>query len=373
MYRKRNGNEYYDTNTYKTDSSGNEIYATLKNGSKIYLQIGGLDVMAKMKNSQGKMVPYFALDEFNHPICPRLEQNMMYLKLNVPYPSNAKSKQLYPKLNNKEYYIGTNQQCIYALDEYGEEYYAKNNNIEYYAFYKNANKEFVEYTRVNKNNENTYIKEENNFLYPFNLKTLQPIYPTDRNKNQYYLKLTNNKECFAVKNNTPFYAKDKNGNDILPYDFTGFTYYIFYILNEKKHEVYPKRDKDEYYLDYNYEEKYAKKAGDEYYATKKNKCNFFAKHYHIQFYAKTAKDVEIYPSDEHGNNFYKKIRNKEIIAKNLKYRQGFFAKDHNDNEIYPKSFENEKEESPPIVEIKKNYDFAEPTLNDIITHEASAK
>lgn len=372
MYKKRNGNEYYDTNAYKTDSYGNEVYATLKNRSKIYLQIEGLDIMAKIKNSEGKMVPYFALDEFNHPICPRLKHNMMYLELDIPYPRNFKSKELYPKLNNKEYYIGINKQCHYALNEHGEEYYAKNNNIKYYAFYENADGEFIEFPKQNKTHEDIYIIEENNFLYPFNLNKLQPIYPTDKQSKEYYLRL-NDKECFAIRNSTPFYAKDKDGRDILPHDSTGFTYYIFYMLNNKKYEVYPKINEDEYYVNHNYIEIYAKKDKDDYYATKKNKCNFFAKHYHLQFYAKTGKNVEIYPSNNHGDNFYKKIGKKEMIAKDLNNGKGFFARDCNQNEIYPKSFENEKEESPPIVEVKKNYDFIEPTLNDIITHEASAK
>lgn len=380
MYPKRNGDEYYDTTSYKTDSSGDEIYATLKNGSQKYLQINELDIMAQKRNETGERVPYFAVDEFKHPICPRLERNIMYLELNIPYPrkfqsypNNFQYIELYPKLNNKEYYIGKNGQCQYATNENQEEYYATNVNKMYYAFQRNTIGEFIEFPRVDKNAKEVYIVENDQFLYPFNLSNLQPKYPKDLRRNEYYLRLKN-MDCFAIRNNKPFYAKNRNGHDIFPNDTKRKQYYIFYILDGKKYEVYPKRNKDQYYLDQNSLKIYAKKDNDEYYAKKENDDEYFADEHAIPYYAKNSDYVEVYPSNSRKDNFYKIIRKKEILALDKKTRQSFYAKDFAQNEFYPKSFEDErKPESPPKVKVKKNYEFIDPTLTDIITHEASVK
>lgn len=371
MYPKLNGNQYYDKNVYETDSSGNEIYAQLKNGSEIYLQINGLDIMAKRINSKREKVPYFALDKFKHPICPLLKRNMMYLELNIPYPQNTQSKELYPKLNNKEYYIGTNSICRYAINQHFEEYYATNQNKMYYAFKINENQDFIEFPRINKQNEPTFIWEEDNLLYPFNLNTLKPLYPRDSALNEFYLK-KNGKDCFAIRDNKPFYAKDNKRHDILPNDANYIPYYIFYMLNEKKYEVYPRRDNKDYYKDVNYFEMYAKKDKDEYYAKRENNDDYFALKTGFPFYASNGNKVEIYPSTHNGNNFYLKLQKQEKIAINKRNKKGYYAKNFAEEEFYPKSFEDEKIKNIPQVQVKKNYEFIEPSLTDIIAHEATS-
>lgn len=373
MYPKINGDEIYDTNTYKTDFLGNEIYATLKNGSEKYLQINEFDIMAKKSNLRGEKVPYFALDKFKHPICPRLKHNMMYLELDIPYPRNSHFKELYPKLNNKEYYIGKNEKCRYAKNETQEDYYATNENKMYYAFEKDDDTgDLIEFPTLNKKGEEIYITENDLFMYPFNLTKLQPIYPIDSESNEFYYHM-NNRECFAIRNNTPYYAKNNKGHDILPFDTRYNPYYIFYILNEKKYEIYPKKNNEEYYLAVGYYEIYAKKGDDQYYAKKENDDDYFATDYQIPYYAVNHDNVEIYPSNNLNNNFYKIHKKIEILACDNKTRQGYFAKDFYKNEFYPKSFQDEKMENVPKVEVKKNYDFIEPSLTDITTHEASVK
>lgn len=371
MYPKINGDEYYNTNTYKIDSDGKEVYASLKNGSEKYLQFKGLDIMAKKFNLKREWVPYFAMDQFKHPICPRLETNMMYLELDIPYPKNSKDKQLYPKLNDKEYYIGKNRECQYALDEYQEQYYALNGNDMYYAFHFNDSGEDIEFPRKNKKQEDIFIVNNYYVSYPFNLSKFQPIYPKNE-LDEYYMKV-NDIECFAIRNNKPFYAKNNQGHEILPRDSKNSPYYIFYMENSKKYQVYPTINKEQYYLQNKQYKVYAKKDKDEYYAKKENKDEFFADASNEPYYAKNKNEVEIYPSKNNKNNFYKKIKEKEIVARNKRTWQGFYARDLNKNEFYPKLFYQIIEnESIPQVEVKTNYDFIEPTLTDIMTHVASA-
>lgn len=369
MYPKRHGDEYYDTNTYKVDSKGKQVYALLKNKSETYLQIEGLDIMAKQLNSKREWVPYFAMDQFNHPICPRLETNMLYLELDISYPKNSENKELYPKLNDKEYYIGKNKACQYAKEENQEQYYAQNKEEEYYAFQINESGDFIEFPRINKNNEAIYIQEKDSFSYLFNLSKFLPLYPKN-NLNEYYVKVYG-KECFAIRNNRPFYAKTGQGHDIIPRESNNLPYYIFYTDNGKKYEVYPKKNNEEYYLEYTSCKRYAKKDKDQYYAKKENQDDFLADEYTYQYYALDKDNVEIYPSKSNKNNFYKKINNKEIVAKNKNLMKGFYAKDLDKNEFYPKSFEEEMIKIEIIPEVRENYEFIEATLLDIITHEAS--
>lgn len=370
MYPKRNGDEYYDTNTYKVDSTGKQVYAVLKNKSETYLQIEGFDIMAKQLNSNREWVPYFAMDQFNHPICPRLETNMLYLELDIAYPKNSKNKELYPKLNDKEYYIGKNKACQYAKEENQEQYYARNNNEQYYAFHMNDSGDFIEFPRINKKNEAIYIQKDNYFSYPFNLSKFLPLYPKN-NLDEYYIKLYD-KECFAIRNNIPFYAKNEQGHEILPRGINKVPYYIFYTDKGKKYEIYPKKNNEQYYLDQKGYKPYAKKAEDEYYAKKENQDEYFAEEYALQYYAINKDNVEIYPSKSNKNNFYKKINEKEILAQNKNLRKGFYAKDWDKNEFYPKSFEEEIIKIENVPQVKKNYEFIEPTILDIIAHEASA-
>lgn len=367
MYpQKENGDQYYDTKSYRTDSNGNEIYARLKNNCQIYLTDEfGFDIMAKRKNAEQKVVPYFAFDEEDHPICPRLEKNMMYLELDISYPQKL-NLELYPKLNDKEYYIGQNDKCRYALSQLGYQYYARIKNKKYYAFEKNAAKDFIEFPIIAERGKKKYIIEDSNYIYPFNITKLKPLYPKDQYLNEIYLKLNNN-ECFAIKNNIPFYAKTKDGHDILPYDTKNEKYYIFSMSdNNKKIEFYPKKGKNDYYLVKDKCEIYAKKLDDEFYA-RNEKNNDGVNKADMQFYSSTRN------KDNTEENFYPKEGKREVIAKNLKTGQGYYARTFKEKEIYPKSFEVEKEKSKPKTTVRKNYNFIGPSLTDIIEHKASIK
>lgn len=377
MYPQRvNGDQYYDTNRYKKDSNGNEIYAKLKNNCQIYLEIDGLDIMAKKKIGPRRSVLYFAVDDKGHPICPRLVNDMKYIELDISYPENHIYIELYPKLNNKEYYIGLNGKCRYARNQFRIDYYAQNNYKDYYAFKINKEQDFIEFPKIAIGGQKVYIKEGTNYIYPFNITKLKPLYPKDEHLNDCYLSL-GGKECFAIRDNKPFYAKTKDGQDILPLDTDNFHYYIFSMSGNKKIEIYPIRNKKEYYIDKNNCEIYAENLDDQFYARNEKNDDYFARKSQKPYYAVNGDRVQFYPSkrnvDNTEENFYLKEGNIEVIAKKLKSGQGYYAKNSKKKEIYPKSYEVEKIKSKPKMEVKDNYNFIEPTLINIIEHEASVK
>lgn len=350
---------------YETDEFGDEIYP-VKNGDQIYIKpTNNFEIMAKKKDSNGNFTPYFARNRNNHPICPLLKDNMKYLELNIPYPKNSENnKELYPKRNEKEYYIGLNENCIYAKNEDGVDYFATYKNKSYYAFRKNKKGDVIEFPVQNKNNEFTYIIRDDIFIYPLNLTQHEIIYPVDSDGNQHYLE-KEGKQYYGFEDGYPTYAKNKNKDDILALNNQS-PYYAFCLV--EGNEYYPSlQNKDEFYLIQNGRKVYAKRANKtEYYARTRNRNEILADDKNEPYYALSYKQIEIYPSNNLKNDFYKIVDNMECVAKNKITNVGFYAKNFLISEFYPKTFHEELD-----LQVEEKITQVEPTLNDIMVHNAS--
>ena len=369
MYPKDiHGDDMYDSNEYKKDSFGNEIYAKSENGTEIYLKINGTEIVAKKRNSNGNLVPYFAKDTEGHPICP-FSPDMTHIEMDIPYPKNAENKELYPRRIGHEYYIGIHGNCKYARDENNEPYYAKQTGLEpYYAFKLNEKKDTVQYPIENNEGEIIYITRDDKIIYPENLTKRQIIFPLDSEGNPRYLEM-NGKQFYAFSyGDGVIYAKNKEGDDILAAD-QGIPYYGFKMRKIGKQEIYPKlKNKNEYYLSHNNLKVYAKTPEkNEYYAQIVHSGEYCADNNGNEYYATNIDNVEIYPRNKKGFQFYKNINNCELIAINKKTNEGFYAKDKKLNEFYPKNFILEEE-----INIEEKHNLSTLTLKNIISHNATS-
>lgn len=331
---------------YKVDASGNELYAKSDDNSERYIKNGIFDVMAKKRDSTGKLNPYFARDKDGHPICPILYENMHCLELDIPYPKQNNCE-LYPKLNDKEYYIAQNKICRYALDENGMKYYASYYcsdemnqwlKIFYYAFRHDENGDIVDFPIINQRTMTPfYITYKDRIIYPCSKTKRKVIYPVNIHGDEYYVEF-GGKQCYGHIQPTinsaafPVYAKKKWGEDILALN-NKVPYYAFSMYKgAKKREYYPRKNDraEEFYLKWNNHEIYAKNDNGEYCALDKKRHPYYAINNNM---------IEIYPVSQLGKQIYRVENKVERVAENKKTKMGFYAKDQFLNEFYPKKFE----------------------------------
>lgn len=366
------GNEYYAIPLYAKDNNQSEIYAKKSNNDEFYLQQGndGQESFALKKDSKGQLVPYFATTSTNIPICPILEVRQKFLKSDISYPRHN-NKDVYPKRNNREYYIMNGNISKYAKNEFLDEFYAINEQQQPYYGGELTNEGFlVEIPARDHNHKTIYIESADSIQYPFDESKNRPIYPVLDGGDEMYLE-KNNVQIYAKnKQNLPVYAKKGNGDDYLASN-NGIPYYAYYNTSDaKKIEYYPKlKNRRQFYLRSGKKKIYAKHNFDEKYAKTENQNDFLAEDDSVQYYAtKNNNEEEFYPSLSSGKNFYRLVDSKELIAMNKTTKLGFYAKDEFKNQFYPKDFN--KVEQPNVAEIELPVLVTEPTLEEILKHEA---
>lgn len=365
------GNEYYPLDIYAKDKNQNELYASKADKSQFYLSktINGKvkEVMAKQQNTNKEFEPFFAFDKENDPICPLLTENQKCLAENVPYPKKNK-KEKYPKRHQHEYYVDRGQGMTYAKNENQDDYCAINSQGKrYYAFTTTSENEEVEFPPQKKNKENIYIEEGNNIIYPLNITKNLPVYATDKDGNEVYFQKNNVEVYGRNKSNLPIYAKYQDGKD-RPALQNNVPYYSFYDKNGKTYQYYPKlKDKTEFYIKEGNKEKYAKFDNDERYAQNLNKNDILAKEDNIPYYAINKDNIEMYPQVE-GEKYYRKADNIERIAFDKNSNKGFYAKNKQEDEFYPKNFKDVLEDETVVVKVDAPQ---EPTDDEIKIHMAS--
>lgn len=360
------GNEYYPLEKYAKTQDNNEIYAQ-KNNSQFYLaKSNGEEIMAKQFNNKNKLVPFFAMDANQHPICPLLKKDQRYLTENVPYPKRSNIER-YPKRHQHEYYIDRGHGMTYAKNEVRDDYCATNSQGKKYYAFKTLDNEEIEFPPKNNNKENIYIEENDTIIYPLNITKNLPVYAKDDENNEVYFQ-KNNVEFYGLnKSQLPIYAKDKDGND-RPAVQNNVPYYSFFNQNGTMYQYYPKlNDKTEFYIKEGNKEIYAKFAADERYAQTVTNDDILAKDNDIHYYATSGQNIEMYPKLQ-GQSFYRKEDNVERIALNKTNNEGFYAKNKDNDEFYPKNFNVLPEDENVIVHVNAP---AEPTEDEIKTHISS--
>lgn len=361
------GNEYYPLERYATTKDREEIYAQKDNNQFYLSKSNDEEVMAKQFNSQKELVPYFAVDTNQNPICPLLTKDQKCLIQNVPYPKKSKIER-YPKRNQHEYYINRGHGIKYAKNENNDDYCATNSlGKKYYAFKTSEENEEVEFPPSNHKDENTYIEENNTIIYPLNITKNVPVYSKDKDNNEVYFQKNNVEFYGHNKSRLPIYAKDKDGND-RPALRNNVPHYSFFDKNGTVYQYYPKlNDKNEFYIKEGNKEMYAKFAAEERYAQTSTRDDILAQDNNIPYYATDGKNVEFYPKLG-GQNFYRREANIEKIALNKSNNEGFYAKNTDDDEFYPKNFNVLPAEEIVIPNVNAP---TEPTDDEIKTHVSS--
>lgn len=360
-------NEYYPIEKYAQTKDNDEIYAK-KNNSQFYLTKNNTEeIMAKKKDNSQKLVPYFALDTENNPICPILEKDQKCLSQNISY-HKKENKEKYPKRHQHEYYIDRGSGIVYAKNETNDEYCATNSQgKKYYAFTTSLENEEVEFLPTTHQKETTYIEDSNTVIYPLNITKNLPIYSKDKDQNEVYFKKNNVEFYGHNKFRLPIYAKYKNGKDRLAL-LNDVPHYSFFEKKGKVYQFYPKlKDKTEFYMKDGNKELYAKFDIAERYAQTKTKDDILAKNNNIPYYATDGQNIEMYPALG-GQKFYRKEANIEKIAFNKTTSEGFYAKNKVEDEFYPKNFNVVPEEE---IEVGNVNVPTEPTDDEIKAHISS--
>lgn len=358
MSYKKNaeGDEYYGTQ-YAKKRTGHEYYAQKKNGSQFYFtQSDGYEIMAT-KLIEGQRVPFFAVDNTGHPICPFTKdvKNENILRFNIDYYTDPSQNELYPRRNTRDYFILALNHIKYAKNATGDQYYPLMDGKAYYAS-KQSGGEVIEFPAKDKTGKNRYIEDNGIIIYPRNITSDIPLYNINLTTgDEVYLK-KNKKEFYGCNSRRlPFYAKNKNFDHFFATDNEKPYYASYTNDNNITFEYYPKlMNTKQFYLHIDLSEIYAKHDSNDILATDEQNVTFYAKN-----------DVgEYYPSLKDGKNFYKKIDNIETLA--VIGTDGYYAKDNLDNEFYPKNFNNVVEEDAKIDSVFNIY--TTPTDDEIIKH-----
>lgn len=358
------GNEYYSLARYARHKDGYEIYALKANGDEFYLKNrDGTEVMARIMSESGS-IPYFARTSDQIPICPILHKNQESLRVDIAYYRTNQKGEIYPKRDNREYYIDDGRKMIYAKNEKNEEYYATVNNKPYYATKILENGDRVQYAITDASGKPKYIEENDIYIYPINITKNVPIYPVDATGKQIYLE-KNNKQYYGFNTQRlPVYAKEQNHDDYFALD-NKVPYYSFYEINGEQYQYYPKlKTKRQFYLKIGNKEIYAKFKSKERYAKSENaKDDILAVDNNIQYYATNENSIEVYP-EARQDQYYREENLVEKVAVNKTNQEGFYAKTQ-ESEFYPKNFNDIPEVKPEIVEFNVH---REPTEDEIMNH-----
>lgn len=118
------------------------------------------------------------------------------------------------------------------------------------------------------------LDEKDNFIYPFDLTSEQPLFQTDSDGNETYFRKGSNEICPKSKQGIPLYAKLHTNDEYVPTN-QGIPYYA---IDNEGNEHYPRNaEQHQYYIWIKNEQVPAKKVGD------------------IPFYAQTKDGDEYYP------------------------------------------------------------------------------
>lgn len=361
------GNDYYPMEKYAKTKDNDEIYAK-RNKMEFYLiNKDNEEIMAKQHNSKKELVPYFALDAHDIPICPILKKDQKCLAQNLPYPKKNNIER-YPKRHNHEYYIDKGSGMGYAKNNLNDEYCATNSqHKKYYASKTSPENEEIEYPPRDHQNKTTYIEDSNTVIYPLNITKNLPIYSKDNEDNEVYFQKKNVEIYGCNKSRLPIYAKYKSGDD-RPALRNKVPHYSFFEKEGKVYQYYPKsKDNSEFYIKEGTKDVYAKFDTAERYAKTQNKDDILAENNKIPYYATDGQNIEMYPSSG-GKTFYRKEANIEKIAFNKTTNEGFYAKNTDKDEFYPKDFNVVPEEEIEIVNVNVP---TEPTDDEIKKHISS--
>lgn len=335
--------EIYQNRRYATKAQGSEFYARRKRSDKIeeiFLQDEHQrDVFATMKMDTGEVDTFYPTNSQGEP---------KYAANRNRFFRQRGGREIYSKINGKEGYPydATQKREIYALDENGNEYPAKDASGKFY-YASGVSKDGTNSNIAMKmaDGSTKYITDEKGEIVPLWDYTLEaPIYGKDEKGNEVY---------FTDDHGRQHYLKDRNGNEIAAGNLVENELIPYYAMDELKNEFYPKtKEGSEYYIlpdraakNLNGEFYYAKDStgneiyprdneGFEYYLpqgyAKKSTGNFY--------YAKDRFDNEMYHFGANGDQYY--ILQPENIEQAAKKSNGepFYAKDKLNNEFYPKHF-----------------------------------
>ncbi|GFQ81303.1 hypothetical protein TNCT_20691 [Trichonephila clavata] len=304
---------------YATDWEGNEMYAS-KHGVCYFAKCLKTCNEYYPKNTDGD--EFYFSDKFAK-VGKTFEIYALTNTGKEIYPKNDMGKEIYAKNYLDEYYArGENSDQYYAKNEDGTYYFAKNEfGEDIYA--RNSDGSLSDQLPITRQERNFYIKDkEGNEIYnKINGKEMVvfdqnnfPHYARNKNRSERYPLDTEGTPYLADNGIHTFYAKDKDGNEfyseaqialdlktsypLLARTNAGLQYYpkifedefaplytlngyVVYPKNGFNHSIYPKENKNEYYI----------------YDTRKRQFVFGTDEFNIEFYAMDENGNEIYPPD----------------------------------------------------------------------------
>lgn len=370
MFARQKIGEEWVEREYIKDEHENQIYPYNPEEKKYYCKY----------NKAGE--PVFALDKDGNEYYPsKLDPTTNVFIQYIPKKTNGdlfciiteEGKQKYPEIEStkvpvypkdddrNEFYLKDDKQQPYYLEYLGNQSYAINKNRE----------EVVAVI----NGKQTYAKINNGKkqIYPYNhlvhrCYTLfteegDPILTEDEHNKKYYPHYQDSKTKHIIE-----YVPFTKGTDIKrsePFPIVENKRQIYPMNLTKNVPVYPHVyfGNEFYLLNENGEPYYIEIDGTEKYANDKDGKNIFMERDGVEVYARandkvTNKRKEIYPrfgTDK--SQYYKRVGDEDVPAlSDVDGTIGYYAKDEDQNEIYPKKYFRFENTTPDTVEMETSDD-----------------